>query len=874
MITDQAVSAEYLETIIAAYEGLASADDVVEQLSNEEQLRQYAYDKSLERHASSARNQSYSDTKAGRWAVSHLVQNLADKLSEVRQTMSGRRGTRNIFLTLFETPLSDDQLAYLTIKQIVDSLALYAHKSRSGAVTLKDYQHGCPALSLEVATINRIWEEIELQWASEKAHYSFQNVMKQIKDGGLSRSQAMRAVQRRMSHHEIDYIEWKPSTTEKAQIGMHLINYAIEATGMLKKVEHGEGYGDYKAKSKVYYELEIAFAERLFATEDSLCLREVRHEPMVVPPIPWSADNMSSGPYLHPLSGKMSLTKRMNRNTIREFLNGGNHETLIDTINAIQEVPYVVNNFVRDAIRWAANHDEQGIGKLPQETEYTYPEWNDEWRDDPAAKGAWIEAFKASQKANAKRQSQAFALRQTLAHADKHSDRPLWFPLQLDARGRSYPLATYGLSPQGSGYQKALLQSYEGFEINDRAALNRLYFQCATEGEYEGVDKASTAARVKWVEDNLETIKAVGEDFRNHVGFWSDAPGSPWMFLAACHEIAEFHRVGYGYKSRLFCYQDATCSGLQVFSALGRDELGGYSVNLIPGHDRQDIYELVAERAISNLKSVSISSLDENLHDIHRAVVEHGLNRKSSKRQVMTRPYNSKQRSCTDYTHEWYKGEIAEGRFVVPEGFTSFDVSAYASKAIWNAIGEAIPAANQMMLYIEECVKVTVKANPEAPIQWKLADGMVCVIDKREQGEKPIQTRINSLMHKRTMKVDKITQSTNKHGNAAPPNFIHSLDALHLRETARMWEDKCASAGRKPVYTFVHDSFGVPAADMTEFSLTIREAFVRIHSDLDLMASFVSSLQELAGPDVVFPERPALGTLDIEGVLQSEFFFS
>jgi DNA-directed RNA polymerase len=448
-------------------------------------------------------------------------------------------------------------------------------------------------------------------------------------------------------------------------------------------------------------------------------------------------------------------------------------------------------------------------------------------------------------------------------------------------------MATYGLSPQGSSYQKALLQSYEAFPINDRAALDRLYFQCATEGAFEGMDKASTAARVKWVEDNLEAIKEIGSDFRANPGFWDEAD-SPWMFLAACHEIAEFHKVGYGYESRLFCYQDATCSGLQVFSALGRDEIGGFSVNLVPGHDRQDIYGLVAERAVANLKAVDVSSLDEELLAIHHAVVEHGLNRKACKRQVMTRPYNAKQRSCTDYTHEWYKKEIAEGKFTLPrkagapEGddsdpanvHSSFEVAAYASKAIWDAIGEAIPAANRMMMYIEDCVKMTVKANPGAPIQWKLADGMVCVINKREQGEKPIQTRINSLMHKRTMKVDTAVQSTRQHGNAAPPNFIHSLDALHLRETARMWEDKCAAQGRKPVYTFVHDSFGVPAADMAEFSKTIREAFVRIHSELDLMGSFIDALQELAGPDVVFPERPAMGGLDINGVLNSEFFFS
>lgn len=872
-MTDLNVSPEYLETLLASYEGVASVDDVVEQLRNEERLREYAYAKGMERHESSAKNGSYSDSKTGRWAVSHLVDALSSKLDSIRDEMAGKRGTRNIFLSLFDVPLSTDQIAYLTLKQIVDTLVLYSMKSRNKSVVDKNYQHGCPALSLEIAVVNRIWEEVELQWASEKAHHSFTNVMKQIKDGGLSRSQAMRAVQRRMSHHEVDYIEWKPSTTEKGQIGMHLISYVIEATGCLRKVDMGQGSGDYKYKSKVFYELEPEFAARLWTTEDTLCMREVRHEPMVIPPVPWSTDNLTTGPYVHPLTENRPFRKKMNKNTIREFKKVERHETLIDTINSIQETAYEVNPFILDAIEWAANHDEQGLGGLPQDEEYTYPEWKEEYREDQNQKMNWMREFAEAQRNNARRQSQMFAMRTTVASAKQYMGRPLWFPIQLDARGRAYPMATYGLSPQGSSYQKALLQSYEAFPINDRAALDRLYFQCATEGGFDGMDKASTAARVKWVEDNLEAIKEIGSDFRANPGFWHDAD-SPWMFLAACHEIAEFHKVGYGYESRLFCYQDATCSGLQVFSALGRDEVGGFSVNLIPGHDRQDIYGVVADRAVENLRAVDQSSLSGNELAIHRIVVEHGLTRKATKRQVMTRPYNAKQRSCTDYTHEWYKKEIADGNLTLPEGITSFDVANYASKAIWNAIGETIPAANRMMAYIEDCIKMTVKANPEAPIQWALPDGMVCIIDKRDQEAKPIQTRINSLMQKRTIMTDKPTQSTQKHGNAGPPNFIHSLDALHLRETARMWEDKCAAQGRKPVYTFVHDSFGVPAADMAEFSKTIREAFVRIHEDLDLMGDFVAALQELAGPDVVFPERPALGSLDVAGVLNSEFFFS
>ena len=137
-----------------------------------------------------------------------------------------------------------------------------------------------------------------------------------------------------------------------------------------------------------------------------------------------------------------------------------------------------------------------------------------------------------------------------------------------------------------------------------------------------------------------------------------------------------------------------------------------------------------------------------------------------------------------------------------------------------------------------------------------------------------MQTRIHGMVKKQRVRVDNGTQDARKHGNAAPPNFVHSLDALHLREAARMWEDQCAAQGRKAIFTFVHDSFGVPAADMPEFHKCIRAAFVKLYTEYDLLGGFIESMQEIAGPDVVFPERPALGSLDITGVLDSEFFFS
>jgi DNA-directed RNA polymerase len=48
--------------------------------------------------------------------------------------------------------------------------------------------------------------------------------------------------------------------------------------------------------------------------------------------------------------------------------------------------------------------------------------------------------------------------------------------------------------------------------------------------------------------------------------------------------------------------QDGSCNGLQHFSALLRDEIGGKAVNLIPGDVPEDVYQRIADKVLSKLE--------------------------------------------------------------------------------------------------------------------------------------------------------------------------------------------------------------------------------------------------------------------------------
>ncbi len=77
-------------------------------------------------------------------------------------------------------------------------------------------------------------------------------------------------------------------------------------------------------------------------------------------------------------------------------------------------------------------------------------------------------------------------------------------------------------------------------------------------------------------------------------------------------------------------------------------------------------------------------------------------------------------------------------------------------------------------------------------------------------------------------------------------------------------------------FATVHDSFGVHACDVEQFSRIIREAFVDLYQSTDVLAAFL----EEAMPHIAeefhekIPEMPPQGNLRLPGVLDNQFFFS
>jgi DNA-directed RNA polymerase len=109
------------------------------------------------------------------------------------------------------------------------------------------------------------------------------------------------------------------------------------------------------------------------------------------------------------------------------------------------------------------------------------------------------------------------------------------------------------------------------------------------------------ADRIQWVKDHQEQILDSALQPLDGQRFWTEAD-SPWSALAACFEWAGYVMTGTEFVSHLPIALDGSCNGLQNFSAMLRDPVGGKATNLIPQEKPADIYTQVMKVAAERIK--------------------------------------------------------------------------------------------------------------------------------------------------------------------------------------------------------------------------------------------------------------------------------
>ena len=529
-------------------------------------------------------------------------------------------------------------------------------------------------------------------------------------------------------------------------------------------------------------------------------------------------------------------------------------------VNALQKTPWRINQFVVETIRacWNSGQEWEGLpprDNLPlpkypfsKEPQYLSPEEQKEFKEFKTERNK-IHSF------NNKSMSRRIQVERTIQLAEEYKDiENMWYVWQLDFRGRKYPVESF-LSPQNADYSKALLEFANPATITNDDEARWLAIHGAN---VFGVDKVSLEDREIWAYMNVQNAVDVYNDPLTNK-WWQDAD-KPWQALAWCYEWALYNdarQFGEHFETHLPCASDGSCNGLQHLSAMLRDEDGGRAVNLLPSEVPQDIYSDVAKRTIQLLEQQD-TVLAKELLNI-------GVDRKICKRPVMIVPYSGTRHSCRDYIMEALE-EKCKGNNPWNDDF--FQPSNYLSGFVWQAINEVIVSAHTVMDYIKELAKLY--SQQGLPFEWTTPTGLLV----RQSYSNTKKLRINTHISGTAVRLNyrkpiENTVDVRKSVSGSSPNFTHSLDAAALTYTV----DKCLKEGVTD-FAMVHDSYGTHSPNMNLLNDKLREAFVEMYRDNDVLQnlydSAVNKLQE--GTDI--PKPLPRGSLNIEEVLKSDYFFA
>jgi len=794
---------------------------------------------------------------------------LANAIDEWKQAMEAGHASHRGIAYRYIKDMDNKVLAYLTLKAVLSGIT----KSRT----------------LQMVTISigtTVEDEMRLASIRENEKKAFDRIVKKASERASDNNKHYYAM--RAARTVDDWEEW--SKQDRLHIGMRLLDLLMQSVGLVEVFmqKHSATTG---AKYIRALPETVEWIEK--RVEAAQFFRPV-FEPMIVPPKPWT--NVRDGGYLTSFVRPLCLVKfsRVDKEYI-EQLDSVEMPVVYDAVNALQNTAWSINSKVLDVMQalWESG---AALPCLPLRNGMSMPTKPHDIDTNKMAQREYRSAAAKIHMLNLSHTGQRIGFNYTVRQARRFEAYPeLYFPYQLDFRGRIY--AVPHLNPQGPDNMKGLLQFSKGTPLGKDGA-KWLAFHGAN---VAGNDKCSIEARVEWVMENEAEILAIANNPLDNLGWTHEIGGiaidKPFQFLAFCFEWAGYRKEGEAYESRIPVALDGSCSGIQHFSAMLKDERGGSAVNLTPSALPQDVYRMVAEEvikmaqvdALEGTEDEACSRTDEDTGEVFeyvrdgtknaaKAWLKFGINRKVTKRSVMTLAYGSKEygfraQLMTDIISP------AKAAAMNPDGTTNtekfpftgdgYGAALYMSKLIWIAVNRVLVKAGEAMEWLQESAKLL--GQEGLPVRWTTVVGFPVMQAYYNTERKNVKTALYgktflTTLHREVDGIDKRAQS-----QAVSPNFVHSCDAAHLMLTTV----RCTLQGINQ-FAMIHDSFGTTAGRTEEMFKTVRESFVEIYDEIDVLENFREEVAEQLSEKRLKKLRPLplKGTLDVKGILESKYAFS
>lgn len=577
--------------------------------------------------------------------------------------------------------------------------------------------------------------------------------------------------------------------------------------------------------------------------------------PMVVPPKDWESP-VVGGYITEGMNKRHKLIRKCKVSSTDYRIQKDAMPTVYSALNHIQSVPWKVDYESYEVLKWAFTED-LSIGKLPSsevKPKLPYPLQKGESPTTPDQKEVvhkWYAINENIKKENQSSYSKRLIIRSVFNIIEYLKDKEvetLWFPHNLDYRGRVYPI-TPVFNPQGIDYIKSLLKFKDGKRIGSKDAIRWMAIHGAN---LYGYDKAPLDAREDWADYHKFNIQMSVYNWKS-TDWWRKAD-KPFQFLAWCREWVGILEWGVDWVSHMPVALDGSCSGIQHYSAMLRDPIGGSAVNLLPSDVPNDIYQVVADKVLELIK--------EDNSDIAKEWIRYGIDRKLTKRSVMTLPYGLTKYSCREYI----RSDIAESG---KGQFSSMKDSIwFFADMLWKSIDSTLVGAQVAMEFLRQVASEVSKDGEH--IEWVSPTGFPVIQKNMRKTSKRCEVTVDSKSEgKRTYYLRVFEESDkldiSKQVNAICPNFIHSYDASHLIMSVHR-----ASVEGISAFSMIHDSFGTYASDIGQFRDIIRKSFADIYTfNNALLLLWEAYSDKLGHIDI-----PKIGNLELSKILESDYAFS
>lgn len=828
-----------------------------------------------------------SNTSSALILIKRGIEPLAQAIDKWKKKIEEGKAKKKADAYRFLVQLPSDKEAFIALKTIFDILS-------------KDPQSVFQNIARQVGS--NIEFEIKSRELKEKDSSAFNLARWQIKHNTIQQNFMKKRVYQN-AFKKSEMLDYDPSPASVlVRAGGVLIGLVIDTLGLffaeLSPIAKRNG-----KLSQHYYLRPTAKTEAWIREKDTrMALMTPYYLPTLVPPKRWSWS--TGGGYYNSEKIVLKLVKTVSSkhmSLIEEAIESGQMNDVLDGVNILQETPWRLNKTVYETVKALWNNAKGNVAGLPSNEDFRCPPCPICGQDitetveariphpcltelkakkDPIFTD-WVRRNYDARMANVSNFGKRLNVMKTLAAAKEVEEfDQFYFPYQLDFRGRIYAVPPF-LNPQGTQIAKGMLEFAEGKALGDEEAVKWLAIHGAnTYGE----DKVSFEDRLAFVREHEKDILASAEDpLENR--WWMDAD-EPFPFLAFCLEWAGYKREGLDYVSHLPVAMDGSCNGLQIFSLLLRDAVGGHAVNLTPEKEPQDIYRIVADRvreAVEKDASDPVGRIEKtkdgkelfNVKDAAQVFLDMGIDRKTTKRQSMVLAYGETFMSCLDYTREWINVQLAKGFQYDKSKIADIQRAApYLASLIWKALAEIVVSAKEGMNFLKNVAKAI--ATPDRPVRWTAPSGFPAFQDYKTWKKNTVKLTLGD-----SATIFSVVQSAGddfdvkKSVQAFAPNYVHSLDASALIKTIMASKDLGIAN-----FAMIHDSYGTHACDSASLAKVLREVFVEMFSaGRDPLGDL---LREARGEDLALteeekdklPEEPEKGSLNVEEVRQSKFFFA